>query len=185
MIDDIINDSKSRMAKSIEALKSELAKIRTGRAHPSLLEHVTVSYYGQPVPLSQVASVSVLDARTLSVSPWEKPLIPDIEKAIMSADLGLNPVTSGDLIRVPLPALTEDSRRGMVKLVKGEAENARVAIRNIRRDANNKMKDLLKAKDITEDDQRRSEDAVQKLTDKQIAEVETLLAVKEKDLMEV
>jgi ribosome recycling factor len=178
-----INDSESRMKRSLEALKVEFAKIRSGRAHPSLLEHIMVSYYGNDTPLNQVASVTVEDARTLAIAPWEKNMVPPIEKAIMTSSLGLNPVTAGLVIRVPLPPLTEERRKTMIKLVKGEAENARVAIRNIRRDANNEAKELLKAKVVSEDDARKAEDSIQKLTDKYIGEVEKLLATKEADLI--
>lgn len=177
--------SESRMKKTIEALQNELAKLRTGRAHPSLLEHIRVTHYGNEVPLNQVASVTIGDSRTLVVSPWEKTMVQAIEKAIMTADLGLNPATAGTVIRVPLPPLTEERRKEMVKLVKNEAENARVAIRNARRDANNQLKDLLKKKEISEDDERRSQENIQKLTDKYIAEIDKLGQVKEKELMEV
>jgi ribosome recycling factor len=166
-------------------LKNELLKIRTGRAHTSLLDHVKVEYYGNEVPLNQAATVTVQDARTLAVQPWEKSLVPAIEKAIMSSDLGLNPVTAGEIIRVPLPMLTEERRKEMIRVVRQEAEAARVAIRNIRRDANGDLKDLLKEKEISEDDSRRGEDEVQKLTDKFVTEVDSLLEVKEKDLMEI
>lgn len=185
MLNEIKQDAQSRMSKSIDSLKSDFAKLRTGRAHPSLLEHITVDYYGTETPLNQVASVTASDARTLTISPWEKNLIPLIEKAILTSDLGLNPATSSDVIRVPMPALTEDRRKEMIKIVKGEAENARVAIRNIRRDANNDVRDLLKAKDITEDEEHGGQDNIQKLTDKFIGEVETMLTAKESDLMEV
>lgn len=177
--------AEGRMQKAIEALHGELAKLRTGRAHPSLLDHVRVAYYGNEVPLSQVASVTVADARTLLVTPWEKPLVPTIEKAILTADLGLNPATSGNAIRVPLPLLTEARRKEMAKLVKGETENARVSIRNARRDANNQLKDLLKQKEISEDEERRMQEAIQKLTDKYIIDVDRIGAGKEKELMEV
>ncbi len=185
MIDDIKADAEKRMKKSLEALSAAFNKIRTGRAHPAILDSVHVNYYGQETPLKQVASVNVEDNRTLTVSPWEKNLIPTIEKAIMSSDLGLNPATSGDIIRVPMPMLTEDTRREMVKQAKHDAENARVAIRNARRDANNDLKDLEKEKEITEDDQRRGEDLIQKLTDQYIAEVDKALKSKEDDLMAV
>lgn len=185
MINDIKSDAQERMKKSVEVLGVNFKKIRTGRAHPSILDSVNVSYYGNPTPLSQVANISVLDARTLSISPWEKNLVPDIEKAIMKSDLGLNPATTGDLIRVPMPALTEETRKGFIKQAKSEAENARISIRNIRRDANNLLKDLLKDKEITEDDDRRAQDEIQKLTDKFVAEVDAALAAKEKDLMEI
>lgn len=185
MIQDVKKDADARMKKSIESFKSELSKIRTGRAHTSLLDHVTVEYYGSQVPLSQVASISVEDARTLMVSPWEKQMVAVIEKAILTSDLGLNPATAGMAIRVPMPPLTEERRRDLVKVVRHEAENARVAIRNIRRDANNDLKSLLKDKDISEDEERRGQDDIQKLTDKYVAEVDQLLGVKEKELMEV
>ncbi len=185
MISDIKQDAQGRMKKSVESLAVNFNKIRTGRAHPSLLDSVTVSYYGSDVPLSQVANVSVLDARTLSVSPWERQMVPEIEKAIMRSDLGLNPVTTGELMRVPMPALTEETRKGFIKQARSEAENARVSIRNIRRDANGTLKDLLKDKSISEDDERRAQDEIQKLTDKYIAEVDVALTAKEKDLMEI
>lgn len=185
MISDIKKDAEARMKKSLEALETEFKKIRTGRAHPSILDGVMVSYYGVDTPLKQVANVSVEDARTLSISAWEKNLIPQIEKAIMKADLGLNPANSGDIIRVPMPALTEQTRKDMIKRCKAEAEHGRVAIRNIRRDANSMMKDLLKEKDITEDEERRGQDDIQKLTDKYVAEVEEMLKKKEADLLEV
>lgn len=185
MIGDIKKSAQERMAKSVDVLGVNLKKIRTGRAHPSVLENVMVSYYGSPTPLSQVANISVLDARTLSISPWEKNLVPEIEKAIMKSDLGLNPSTTGDLIRVPMPALTEETRKGFIKQAKSEAEHARVSVRNVRRDANNELKELLKSKDISEDEERRAQDEIQKLTDKYVAEVDAALAVKEKDLMEI
>lgn len=184
MIDDIQKNAGIRMGKSIEALKAELTKLRTGRAHTSLLDHVTVDYYGNDTPLSQVAAVTVADARMLTVTPWEKSMIPAVEKAIITSDLGLNPTTAGTVIRVPLPALTEERRKDMIKLVRQEGEHARVAIRNIRRDANGDFKALLKEKKITEDEEHQAEDAIQKLTDKYVAEVEKLLETKEKDLME-
>lgn len=185
MIEDIKKDAESRMGKSVESLKTELTKIRTGRAHASLLDHVMVDYYGSEVPIAQAATVSVEDARTLAVSPWEKALVPVIEKAIMTSDMGLNPVTSGDVIRVPLPALTEERRKDFVKLVKQEAEQGRVAIRNIRRDANADLKELVKEKEISEDDERGALEVVQKLTDKHIQQIEELLVAKEKELMEI
>lgn len=181
----VIQDAEARMQKSIESFKHEVSKLRTGRAHPSLLEHLRVDYYGNATPLSQVANITVSDARTLVVTPWEKNMIGPIEKAIMTSDLGLNPATSGLLIRVPLPALTEERRKELIKVVKNEAEAARVSIRNGRRDANNLLKELLKKKEIAEDDERRLTDTVQKLTDKYIAEIEQLLAVKETDLMAI
>lgn len=185
MIEDLKKDAAARMAKSIESLRGELSKLRTGRAHTSLLDHITVEYYGSDVPLSQVANVNVGDARTLNVSVWEKQMVPVIEKAILRSDMGLNPVTAGEVIRVPLPPLTEERRRDMTKIVHQEGENAKVAIRNIRRDVLGDIKQLLKEKEITEDDEHRAQVEVQKITDKYVAEVDTLLEVKEKDLMEV
>lgn len=185
MIDEIKSDAEKRMKKSLEALGAAFNKIRTGRAHPAILDSVMVNYYGQETPLKQVASVNVEDNRTLTVVPWEKNLVPAIEKAIMTSDLGLNPATSGDVIRVPMPMLTEETRREMVKQAKADAEHGRVSIRNARRDANNDLKELLKDKDISEDDQRRGEDEIQKLTDRYIAEVDKMLKSKEEDLMEV
>lgn len=185
MLNQIKNDAKSRMTKSIEALRHELAKIRTGRAHPSLLDHITVSYYGTETPLNQAASVTVSDPRTLLVTPWDKGMVQAIEKAIMTSDLGLNPASAGQSIRVPLPALTEERRKEMLRVVKGEVETARVGIRNIRRDALQDVKALLKEKDITEDEGRRAEDEIQKITDKFIHEVEEVLGGKEKELMEI
>jgi ribosome recycling factor len=173
------------MVKSIDALGVAFAKIRTGRAHPSILDGVMVSYYGTDTPLKQVANVSVEDGRTLAISAWEKPLVPVIEKAIMQANLGLNPSSTGDLIRVPMPALTEETRRNMVKLAKADAESARVSVRSARRDANSELKELLKEKEISEDDDKRGQDQIQKLTDSYIAKVEALLQQKESDLMEV
>ncbi|MEN8259236.1 MAG: ribosome recycling factor [Pseudomonadota bacterium] len=185
MIDDIQQDAASRMKKSVEALKHELSKIRTGRAHPSLLDQVVVSYYGTETPLTQVANIAVEDARTLTVTPWEKSMVPAIEKAILTSDLGLNPVTAGSVIRIPLPPLTEDRRRDLVKLVRQEAENGRVAIRNIRRDANSELKEAQKNKMITEDEERAGEEKIQKLTDQHIREIEKYLEQKEADLMSV
>lgn len=185
MINDIKKDARSRMDKSIEALRQELTKLRTGRAHTSLLDHLHVSYYGSDVPINQVANVNVVDPRTLGVSPYEKSMVPDVEKAILNSGLGLNPVTSGTLIRVPLPALTEERRKDMIRVVRQEAEQARVAIRNIRRDANHSFKELLKEKEISEDDERRAQDEIQRLTDAKVAEVDKVLEAKEADLMEV
>lgn len=185
MFNEIKKEAESRMQKSLASLVTELRKLRTGRAHPSLLDQVSVSYYGTPTPLSQVASINVGDPRTLLVSPWEKQLVPEIEKAIRNADLGLNPASSGDNVRVPLPALTEERRKDLVKIVRQEGENARVAVRNIRRDANNHIKDLLKEKEITEDDERRYQEEVQKLTDKYTKEIDSTLANKESELMEI
>lgn len=185
MIDDIKKDANARMQKSVAALKQELTKIRTGRAHTSLLDHITVEYYGSQVPLNQVANVNVEDPRTLSVSPWEKSMVPVIEKAIMTSDLGLNPATAGSVIRVPLPPLTEERRKDMIKLVRHEAEGGRVAVRNIRRDAINGLKDLLKEKMIGEDEERRAQDEIQHLTDKHVADIDKVLAAKEAELMEI
>lgn len=185
MISEIHSRAGERMKKSIESLKQEFAKIRTGRAHPSLLEHVYVNYYGNEVPLSQAANVTVEDARTLMVTPWERTMIGPIEKAIMTSDLGLNPVTNGPVIRVPLPALTEQRRKDLFKVVKAEAENGRVAIRNIRRDANTELKNALKDKLISEDEEKRAEEQIQKLTDQYIKEIEVLLGAKEQDLMAI
>lgn len=185
MINEIQSDADQRMKKSVEALGNQFAKIRTGRAHPSILESVTVDYYGAPTPLSQVANINIEDARTLSIQPWEQQLVPAIEKAIMKSDLGLNPNSAGAVIRVPMPPLTEETRKGYIRQARQEAENGKVAIRNVRRDANSSVKELLKEKEITEDEERRAEDAIQKLTDKYVAEVDALLAVKEKDLMQV
>lgn len=184
MIKDIQDDARIRMRKSIEALGNELSKLRTGRAHTSLLDHVHVSYYGADVPLNQVANISVLDARTLGVSTYEKSMVSPVDKAIRNSDLGLNPITTGDLIRVPLPPLTEERRKDMIRVVRHEAEAARVAVRNIRRDALHTLKELLKEKEISEDEERRAEDAIQKLTDEHVAEVDKVLAGKEAELME-
>ncbi|MGJ0514281.1 MAG: ribosome recycling factor [Methylomicrobium sp.] len=183
MISDIQQDAASRMGKSIEALKHEFSKIRTGRAHPSLLDQISVSYYGTDSSLSQVANIAVEDARTLTITPWEKAMVQVIEKAILKSDLGLNPATNGMTIRIPLPPLTEQRRRELVKVVKHEAENGRVAIRNIRRDANNAIKEALKEKLISEDDARNAEEKIQKITDQYVKEVEKLLEAKEADLL--
>ncbi len=185
MIDDILEDAEDRMGKSLEALSSQFSKIRTGRAHPSILMGITISYYGSETPLNQVANINIEDARTLAVTPWEKNLVPDIEKAIMKSDLGLNPVTAGENIRIPMPALTEETRRGYIKQARAEAESARVSVRNARRDAISMLKELLKDKEISEDDDRRAQDRVQKLTDKYVARVEETLTGKEADLMEI
>lgn len=185
MIKAIKKDAETRMKKSVDALRQDLGKLRTGRAHTSLLDHITVSYYGTAVPLNQVASVSVGDARTLTVSPWEKKMVPQVEKAILNSDLGLNPVTAGQVIRVPLPPLTEERRRDLTRVVRQEAETARVAIRNIRRDANQALKAKVKDKAITEDEERRAEDEIQKLTDQFIGKVDELAKAKEAELMEV
>lgn len=185
MIREIQQDAENRMQKSIEALHTELSKLRTGRAHPSLLEHIRVDYYGSMMPLNQVANVTAPDARTLAVQPWEKKMVQIIEKAIMESDLGLNPATSGDLIRVPIPALNEQRRKELVKVLRAESEKARVSIRNIRRDANNDLKELLKEKEISEDDERRAQEVIQKITDKYTEEVDKILAQRETDIMTV
>jgi ribosome recycling factor len=184
-IADIKKNTEAKMAKSIEAFKHELTKIRTGRAHPGLLDQVHVEYYGSMVPISQVANVSLLDARTISVQPWEKGMGQKIEKAIRESDLGLNPATMGDLIRVPMPALTEERRKELTKVVRNAGEDAKVAVRNLRRDANEQAKKLQKDKLITEDDERRSQDEVQKLTDRTIAEIDKLIAGKEAEILAV
>jgi len=185
MIGDIKKDASTRMDKTLVTLKDEFTKIRTGRANASLLDHVKVDFYGNEVPINQAATVSVADARTLTVQPWDKGMVSVIEKAILNSDLGLNPSKSGETIRVPLPMLTEERRKEMIKVVRNEAEGARVACRNIRRDANHDIKELLKEKAVTEDDARRGEDEIQKITDKHIADIEQMLADKEKDLMEI
>ncbi len=185
MIDEILDDANTRMNKSVESLRQELTKVRTGRAHPSLLDHISVDYYGSQVPLSQVANITIQDSRTLSISVWEKTLTSVVEKAIMNSNLGLNPATTGDVIRIPLPPLTEERRKDMIKIVRQEGEGGRVAIRNIRRDAISDFKSLLKDKDITEDDDRKAQESTQKLTDKYILAVEKHLDAKEKDLMEI
>jgi len=185
MINDVTKDAEGRMAKSVEALRLELVKIRTGRAHPSLLDHIRVNYYGNEVPIKQVANVTAEDARTLAVAPWEKSMITAVEKAILQSDLGLNPNTAGQVIRVPIPPLTEERRRDLIKVARSEAEQGRVAIRNIRRDANNEFKEMIKEKMISEDDERRGQDLIQKLTDKYIKEVDQVLEEKEKDLMAI
>ena len=185
MLDEIKKDASDRMAKSVAALKQELTKLRTGRAHTSLLDHITVDYYGSPTPLNQVGNVGVEDSRTLTVTPWEKDMVPVIEKAIMNSDLGLNPVSAGTVIRVPLPALTEERRKDMIRVVRNEAEGGRIAVRNIRRDAIGDIKDLLKEKMIGEDDEHRGEDEIQVITDKFVAEIDKVLADKEAELLEV
>ncbi len=184
-IADVKKSAEQKMHKTLDALKVDLGKVRTGRAHTGILDHVQVDYYGNATPLSQVANLSLIDARTISVTPWEKKLVPAIEKAIRDSGLGLNPSAMGDLIRVPMPALTEERRRDLTKVVRSEAENARVAVRNIRRDANAGLKELLKGKAISEDDDRRAQDDIQKLTDRYIAEIDKALAAKEVDLMAV
>lgn len=184
-IDSIIKDAQTRMKKSLDAFLVELEKIRTGRANVSLLDHVQVDYYGSKTPLSQVANVTVVDARTLGVKPWEKNMVPVVEKAIRESDLGLNPATSSDLIRVPIPPLTEERRRELGKVVRGEGEQGKIAVRNIRRDSNTHLKTLLKDKAITEDEDKRAEAEVQKLTDRYIADIDKLVEQKEKDLLEI
>jgi ribosome recycling factor len=185
VLNEIKKDAGSRMAKSVASLRQELTKIRTGRAHTSLLDHITVEYYGSDVPLNQVSNVGVEDSRTLTVTPWEKDMVTKIEKAIMASDLGLNPATAGTVIRVPLPPLTEERRKDMIRVVRNEAEGGRIAIRNIRRDAIHDVKELLKEKMIGEDDERRAEEEIQTITDKYIAEIDKTLAEKESELMEV
>ncbi len=185
IVADLKKNTEQKMHKSLESLKSDLGKVRTGRAHAGILDHVQVDYYGSPMPLGQVANVNLLDARTIGVTPWEKKMIPVIEKAIRDSDLGLNPSTVGDSVRVPMPALTEERRRDLIKVVRSEAENARVAVRNLRRDANHALKEAVKAKSISEDDERRTQDEVQKLTDRFIGEIDKALATKESDLMAV
>lgn len=177
--------AEQKMQKSIEALKTDLAKIRTGRAHTGLLDHITVDYYGNPTPINQVANVTLIDARTIGVQPWEKKMVAVVEKAIRESDLGLNPATQGELIRVPMPPLTEERRRDLIKVVRQEGENTKVAVRNLRRDANQQLKEELKAKSISEDEERRAQDDVQKLTDRYIAEVDKLLQQKEADLLQI
>ncbi len=185
MLEDIKKTADLKMQKSLEALKNDLAKVRTGRAHTGLLDHVMVEYYGSMVAVNQVANVNLGDARTINVQPYEKNMISKVEKAIRDSDLGLNPATNGDVIRVPMPMLTEERRRDLTKIVRNEAEGAKVAIRNVRRDANDALKKLLKDKEISEDDERRAQDEVQKLTDKAVVEVDKLLQIKEADLMAV
>jgi ribosome recycling factor len=182
---EIQKTTENKMQKSVDALKADFAKVRTGRAHTGLLDHITVDYYGSMVPLAQVAQVGLGDARTITVQPWEKKMVPVVEKAIRDSDLGLNPATSGDIVRVPMPLLTEQRRKELVKVVKHEGENAKVAIRNLRRDANHHVKELLKAKTISEDDDRRAEEAIQKLTDRFVTEVDKLVADKEKEVLTV
>jgi len=185
MINDIKKDAEARMKKSVDALKGELTKLRTGRAHPSLLEHINVDYYGSMVPLSQVGNVGVEDSRTLTITLWERNMIQVVEKAILTSDLGLNPNSAGTVIRIPMPPLTEERRRELTKVVRHEGEGAKVAVRNIRRDANNDFKELLKSKEISEDDERRGQEEIQKLTDRYIVEIDKVLEAKEKDLMEI
>jgi ribosome recycling factor len=185
VLDEIKKDADGRMSKSVASLQQELTKIRTGRAHTSLLDHITVEYYGSQVPLSQVSNVGIEDSRTLVVTPWEKDMVKAIEKAIMTSDLGLNPATAGTVIRVPLPSLTEERRKDMIRVVRNEAEGGRISIRSIRRDAMHDVKELLKEKMIGEDDERRAESEIQTITDKHVAEVDKVLAGKESELMEI
>ncbi|MGQ3889048.1 ribosome recycling factor [Legionella sp. CNM-1927-20] len=185
MINEIKQDAEKRMKKTVETLRHDLTKIRTGRANASLLDHVQVDYYGNPTPLNQVANITTSDSRTLLVTPWEKSMVAAIEKAILNADLGLNPATAGTAIRVPMPPLSEERRKEMIRIVRAEGEQGRVAIRNIRRDANTHLKELVKEKEISEDDERRAGEVIQKITDKYIAEVDAALSEKEKDLMEI
>jgi ribosome recycling factor len=185
MLDDIKKDAVTRMQKCVLAFKNELKRLRTGRAHPSLLEHIRVDYYGNEVPLQQVANIALEDSRTLTVTPWEKGMVSVIEKAIMKSDLGLMPNTAGTVIRVPMPPLTEERRRDLTKVVRHEAENARVAVRNVRRDVMNELREMLKEKLVSQDDDRRAQDEVQKLTDKHVAEIDQVLVEKEKELMQV
>lgn len=185
MINDIKQDAEKRMKKAVESLRIDLTKVRTGRANVGLLDHVIVDYYGNPTPINQVANITSSDARTLLVTPWEKVMVAAIEKAILTSDLGLNPATTGNAIRVPMPPLTEERRKELIKVVRGEGEQSRVAIRNIRRDANSHLKDLVKDKSISEDDERRATEVIQKITDKYIADVDVALQEKEKDLMEI
>jgi ribosome recycling factor len=185
VITEIKKTTEQKMQKSLDALKADLGKIRTGRAHTGLLDHVTVDYYGNPTLITQVANVTLIDARTIGVQPWEKKMVGPVERAIRDSDLGLNPSTNGDQIRVPMPMLTEERRRDLIKVVKSEGESARVAVRNIRRDANNTLKDALKKKEIAEDIERRMQDDIQKLTDRYIAEIEKALTVKEAELMAI
>ena len=185
MIDDLKKEASQKMTKSMESLSNNLSKIRTGRAHPSILDAITVEYYGQEVPLNQVANIKIEDAKTLQLNVWEKNMIKEVEKSIISSDLGLNPAVSGNLIRIPLPPLTEERRKELVKLVKQEGENCKVSVRNIRRDANNKLKQLLKEKSISEDDEKRSEEDIQKLTDSNIKQIDERIIEKEKDLMQI
>ena len=185
MIAEIRKDTEQRMRKSLDALRADLSKIRTGRAHTGLLDHVMVDYYGSPTLVTQVANITLVDARTIGVQPWEKNMVGKVERAIRDADLGLNPATNGDLIRVPMPMLTEERRRDLIKLVKSEGEDAKIAVRNIRRDANHGLKELLKKKEISEDDERRVQDEIQKLTDRFVSEIDQMLAAKEVELMAV
>jgi ribosome recycling factor len=185
MIQEVKKNAEQKMAKSVEALKANLAKVRTGRAHPGILDHIQVDYYGNPTPITQVANITLIDARTIGVTPWEKKMASTIEKAIRDSDLGLNPSTTGELVRVPMPSLTEERRRDLIKVVRGEGEDAKVAVRNVRRDSNAELKALLKDKKVAEDDERRAQDEVQKLTDRFIADIDKALQVKEAELLAV
>jgi ribosome recycling factor len=185
MIAEVKKAAEQKMKKTLETLRTDLGKVRTGRAHTGLLDHITVDYYGTPTPIPQVGNVTLLDARTIGVTPWDKKMGPAIEKAIRSSDLGLNPSTQGEVVRIPMPALTEERRKELIKVVRHEGENARVAVRNVRRDANNSLKDLLKQKKVAEDEERRAQDDVQKLTDRHIAEIDKLLQQKETELMAI
>jgi ribosome recycling factor len=185
MIAEVKQNAEQKMVKSVEALKANLAKVRTGRAHPGILDHIQVDYYGSPTPITQVANITLIDARTIGVTPWEKKMASTIEKAIRDSDLGLNPSTTGELVRVPMPSLTEERRRDLIKVVRGEGEDAKVAVRNVRRDANAELKALLKDKKVAEDDERRAQEDVQKLTDRFIAEIDKALQVKEAELLAV
>ena len=185
MIADVKKNTEQKMTKSLDTLKADFGKVRTGRAHTGILDHVMVDYYGNPTPINQIANLTLVDARTIGVQPWEKNMVAAVEKAIRDSDLGLNPATQGEMIRVPMPMLTEERRRDLIKVVKAEAENAKVAVRNVRRDANENLKKLLKDKTVSEDDERRAQDEVQKLTDRFVAEIDRALQVKEADLMAV
>lgn len=185
MINEIVDDARKRMGKSVESFRTDLARLRTGRAHPSLLDHIMVNYYGNPTPLNQTANVSIEDARTLSVTVWDTNAIEAVEKAILESNLGLNPNTAGNVIRIPLPPLTEERRRDLIKVLKGEAEQARVAVRNIRRDAISQFKDLVKSKDISDDDARRAEDQAQKITDEHVKQIDDIVSEKETEMLEV
>ena len=185
MIAEVKKSAEQKMVKSVEALKANLAKVRTGRAHPGILDHIQVDYYGSPTPITQVANITLIDARTIGVTPWEKKMASTIEKAIRDSDLGLNPSTTGELVRVPMPSLTEERRRDLIKVVRGEGEDAKIAVRNVRRDANAELKALLKDKKVAEDDERRAQEDVQKLTDRFIAEIDKALQVKEAELLAV
>jgi ribosome recycling factor len=185
MIAEVKKNAEQKMVKSVEALKVNLAKVRTGRAHPGILDHIQVDYYGSPTPITQVANITLIDARTIGVTPWEKKMASTIEKAIRDSDLGLNPSTTGELVRVPMPSLTEERRRDLIKVVRGEGEDAKIAVRNVRRDANAELKALLKDKKVAEDDERRAQEDVQKLTDRHIADIDKALQVKEAELLAV